>query len=69
MHASTEIEATPEYVVFDCSRINIRNTMAAAFRKYFSVEDVVHEMISDPDLWNMMTNMVVQVMSCLQRNW
>lgn len=43
--------------------------MAAAFREYFSVEDVVHEMISDPDLWNMMTNMVVQVMSCLQRNW
>lgn len=41
----------------------IQNTVAAAFGEFFGIEGVVRGMINDPDLRNVITNMVVKKVS------
>lgn len=58
----SERKETAEHVVFDCPRFNMkRSATAAAFGQDYNA----HRMVSDPNPWNLVNNIVVEITSTL----
>lgn len=66
----TDVEETPEHVVFECPRFgSTRSAMFAISGADTSPENIVHRMCRDHNTWNAIDRAITQIMSALQRKW
>lgn len=66
----SDIEETPEHVMFECPRFRLeRSEMIAVSGEDVSADNVIDRMCKNEDTWNAVNSAVVRIQSALQRKW